>query len=258
MKKQRLYPGVVILFHLTMATHTALSQSPLDLPTPESRAGYLPGELRGDPSQTRHRPPVSRTPRPVGKGRFDPSRDRWTSNPFDRNLRATPSPSRYLKRNSDSVRIAWERQFGSQQVPGRDNGTAVATDVFGNVYVTGSGWAALHVVKLRQGAEDLRSHDTFSLLQNYPNPFNSTRTVRYFLARPANVTLKIFDILGREVETLISADHDAGVHEITWGNEKLSNGVYFFRLVAGSLPRRKEWCSCDSIRCVLSEKPSLC
>ena len=119
----------------------------------------------------------------------------------------------------------------------------IFVDFFGNIYLAGTkagtGWATLHVVKLRQGAEASPFRDTFSLLQNYPNPFNSTTTVRYVLPRPANVTLKLFDILGREVETLISADHDAGVHEITWGNQKLPSGVYFFRLTGDSFAETK-------------------
>ena len=74
----------------------------------------------------------------------------------------------------------------------------------------------------------------FSLEQNYPNPFNLTTAISYQLSAVSNVTLKIFDVLGREVETLINANQTAGSYEVTFNAANLPSGVYFYKIEAGS------------------------
>ncbi len=73
---------------------------------------------------------------------------------------------------------------------------------------------------------------TFSLYQNYPNPFNPTTVISYDLPGISYVTLKIYDILGRNVTTLVSANQSAGSHSITFTGRGLPSGVYFYRLSA--------------------------
>lgn len=72
----------------------------------------------------------------------------------------------------------------------------------------------------------------FILQQNYPNPFNPTTTIEYSLAHEMNVSLKLYDILGREVMTLAEAKQNAGAHRITVNAEHLSSGTYFCRMKA--------------------------
>lgn len=78
----------------------------------------------------------------------------------------------------------------------------------------------------------------FALSQNYPNPFNPTTIINYQLAEHSQVTLKIFDILGREVATLVNEEKPAGKYEIEFDshsdkNQNLSSGIYFYQLKAG-------------------------
>ena len=68
-----------------------------------------------------------------------------------------------------------------------------------------------------------------TLLQNFPNPFNPTTTITYELPRAANVSLRIFDVLGREVATLANELKEAGRHRSTW-TANVSSGIYFYRL----------------------------
>lgn len=75
----------------------------------------------------------------------------------------------------------------------------------------------------------------FSLAQNYPNPFNPSTTIRYELALASDVKLKVFDILGREVATLVSAKQAAGNYAAQFNASRLSSGVYFYQLKAGGL-----------------------
>ena len=73
----------------------------------------------------------------------------------------------------------------------------------------------------------------FGLSQNYPNPFNPSTTISYTLDAKARTSLKVFDILGREVANLIDEEQGAGHHAITWDAGRLSSGIYFYRLTAG-------------------------
>jgi probable HAF family extracellular repeat protein len=73
----------------------------------------------------------------------------------------------------------------------------------------------------------------FALAQNYPNPFNPTTKIRYSVPQSSNVMIKVFDILGNEIETLVNEEKPVGTYEITWNAESLPSGIYFYRLSAG-------------------------
>jgi len=74
----------------------------------------------------------------------------------------------------------------------------------------------------------------FALHQNYPNPFNPETNISFDLPVNAFVTLKVFNLIGQEVATIVSGELEAGKHSYTIGKEKLgmSSGVYFYRLQA--------------------------
>ncbi|MEE9448995.1 MAG: ScyD/ScyE family protein [Ignavibacteriaceae bacterium] len=77
----------------------------------------------------------------------------------------------------------------------------------------------------------------FVLQQNYPNPFNPTTTIRYSLPSSRHVALKIYDILGREVITLVNELQAAGNYNIKFDAIKLSSGLYFYKITAGSFSK---------------------
>lgn len=72
----------------------------------------------------------------------------------------------------------------------------------------------------------------FRLEQNYPNPFNPTTTIEFALPQGSAVTLKLYDILGREVATLADKELGAGVHTVVFDAHHLASGVYFYRMRA--------------------------
>ena len=72
----------------------------------------------------------------------------------------------------------------------------------------------------------------FALGQNYPNPFNTRTVINYNLPNKAYVTLDIYDMLGRKVETLLSIEQTAGVHSVEWNAGNYASGLYFYKLEA--------------------------
>jgi hypothetical protein len=80
----------------------------------------------------------------------------------------------------------------------------------------------------------------FSLSQNYPNPFNPSTTISFSLLSKSFVTLKVFDILGREVATIVSEEMPAGSYSRQWNAAKMSSGIYFYRLQAGAFTETKK------------------
>jgi hypothetical protein len=73
----------------------------------------------------------------------------------------------------------------------------------------------------------------YSLRQNYPNPFNPSTTIEFTLPTSEFVTLKIFNILGEEVTTLVNDKLQAGVHTYQFEGSNLASGVYMYRIEAG-------------------------
>ena len=82
--------------------------------------------------------------------------------------------------------------------------------------------------------------NTFSLSQNFPNPFNPSTTIKYRVKETSKVQLKVFNILGNEVETLVSGLKPAGNYEVTWNAVNLPSGIYFYQLRAGSFTDTKK------------------
>jgi hypothetical protein len=78
------------------------------------------------------------------------------------------------------------------------------------------------------------SANEFALGSNYPNPFNPETVIPYALPVRADVSLRVFDILGRQVALLSSGVQEAGVHSVTWNAATMSSGLYFCRLEAKS------------------------
>ena len=83
-------------------------------------------------------------------------------------------------------------------------------------------------------------HKNFRLDQNYPNPFNPSTAIVYTIPVRSDVSIKIHDILGKEVATLVNTSKDAGTHEVLFNAENLSSGLYIYTLQAGSFNASKK------------------
>ncbi len=107
-----------------------------------------------------------------------------------------------------------------------------------NLYGFFSGSPIIIIYKSRPNGFDSRNNgitQNYSLHQNYPNPFNPTTTIEYEIPESAFVTLRVFDVLGREVTTLVNAQQSPGKHTRTFDASRFASGVYFNRLEARTL-----------------------
>lgn len=138
-------------------------------------------------------------------------------------------------------------QDGNVYVAGHFTGTAT----FDDTTISGHGDRDFFVVKIASDGNITGTTDDkniayrFSLSQNYPNPFNPTTEIQYALPSSARITIKVYNILGQLVRTLVDAEQNAGLHTTTWNGtnetgETVSSGVYVLRLEAegASLSRK--------------------
>lgn len=81
----------------------------------------------------------------------------------------------------------------------------------------------------------------YSLYQNYPNPFNPSTTINYSIPKTANVTIKIYDVLGNEIKTLVESEQTAGNYSLVLNASSFASGVYFYRIKANEFTATKKF-----------------
>jgi hypothetical protein len=80
----------------------------------------------------------------------------------------------------------------------------------------------------------------YSLEQNYPNPFNPSTMIRYTLPVSGRVAVRVYNILGQVVATLVDGTQNAGTYDVSFSASALSSGVYFYRIESGSFEAVKK------------------
>ncbi|HSW56357.1 MAG TPA: YCF48-related protein [Ignavibacteriaceae bacterium] len=111
-----------------------------------------------------------------------------------------------------------------------DNNKLLVVGLEGMVLGTINGGGTTSVEDISNGEIPVN----FTLYQNYPNPFNPSTTIQFSLPKSGDVTLKIYDILGREVATLLNETKNAGSYSVTFNASGLSTGIYFYQLSVGN------------------------
>ena len=111
-----------------------------------------------------------------------------------------------------------------------------------NSFSSNSFWnyAALLVILMPSVDDDVNGTKDFNLSQNYPNPFNPSTKISWQSPVSSLQTLKIYDVLGNEVATLVNEFRNAGSYEVDFDASKLSSGVYFYKLQAGDFVQTKK------------------
>jgi len=107
--------------------------------------------------------------------------------------------------------------------------------------VTSSGGIAMYnatLIGITGNQNEIPS--SYALMQNYPNPFNPTTTIRFSIPKSGVATLKVYNILGKEVATLFDGNLTAGSYNINWNASSYASGVYFYRLQSGDFVQTKK------------------
>ncbi|MCI0472584.1 MAG: T9SS type A sorting domain-containing protein [Ignavibacteria bacterium] len=131
----------------------------------------------------------------------------------------------------------------SPVIPGAVNNQLTGSRIF-NEYITlylirSNGSVAKYTEMIEDYATG-KNLDVYKLLNNYPNPFNPTTTIRFELPKNEFVTLKVYDMTGREVANLVNETRVAGTHQVMWNASGLPSGTYFYKLSAGSFSEVKK------------------
>jgi hypothetical protein len=113
-------------------------------------------------------------------------------------------------------------------IVGRDSLVSTVTDSNGN----SSEFSVIEIITKLKMLQSNERPENFNLAQNYPNPFNPTTTIQFDLPKISEVSLKVFNILGEKVTTLVSDKLSAGSYSYEWDASNLASGVYLYRLVA--------------------------
>jgi len=141
---------------------------------------------------------------------------------------------------TDDALIGLENIWGTKGISYRNNGAG--GPIFGSplALMFGKNNQVLPVELIESGIVD-----DYKLEQNYPNPFNPSTTIRYNILESGRVTLKIYDLLGREIKTLVNENQINGKYQVLWNGENnfgsnVSSGVYFYQLKAGDFIQTKK------------------
>ncbi|MBE2216658.1 MAG: SBBP repeat-containing protein [Ignavibacteria bacterium] len=148
-----------------------------------------------------------------------------------------------IKYNSSGTQL-WATRYDGPGTGGVDGAVSVAVDASFKVYVAGLSFGSnsntydFAVVKYLQTGTSGRTLNElpaeFDLTQNYPNPFNPSTTIKFALPVGGVTTLKVYDIAGKEIASLVETDLEAGYHEVNFNASELASGVYFYRITSGS------------------------
>jgi uncharacterized delta-60 repeat protein len=147
-----------------------------------------------------------------------------------------------IKYNNNGV-LQWSVFYDNNLPNSNHYGVKVSTDTLGNIYVTGysqgtgTGYDITTIkysdlTNIQKSTNDIPKE--FKLCQNYPNPFNPITNIRYDIPKNIFVTIKIYDLLGREIKTLVNEFKNAGSYLVSFNASEFASGIYFYRIQSGS------------------------
>ena len=140
---------------------------------------------------------------------------------------------------STDAGLSWSNQYFSNTNEGMNSicfindNTGFCCGMSGNVYITTNGG-----VRVENISTEVPS--AYSLGQNFPNPFNPTTNIKFSIVNSGDVKLVVYDIQGREVQTLVNESLKPGTYEAAFDGSALNSGVYFYKLITGNFTETKK------------------
>ena len=120
---------------------------------------------------------------------------------------------------------------------------SIYSNVSFSMYGKVEGYCVRCVKDIAVGVDDRNKSELpkeFFLLQNYPNPFNPQTKISYSVPKESFITLKVYDLLGREVATLVNEKKPVGEYSVPWNADNVPSGIYFYKLSAGDFIQTKK------------------
>lgn len=139
--------------------------------------------------------------------------------------------------NPFDKRIFWTQQMGFYCSP---IDTMIKTFLFNGNHGSGYSIAICYDSSLISSVEEPLISNSYKLFQSYPNPFNPSTSIRYSIISRQLVQLKVYDMLGNEIATLVNEEKPAGNYEVTFNASALSSGIYFYQLKSGTYVETKK------------------
>jgi len=155
----------------------------------------------------------------------------------------------WLVKTDSNGDTTWTKKLGGFS---HDKGTSVEQISDGGYIVTGYGRLPgsfrEDILLVRFDPEDPTSVDdiesinvsSYNLEQNYPNPFNPTTNIQFGVSSKQFVSLKVYDVLGNEIATLVDEEKPRGSYEVNFNATELTSGIYFYQLIAGTFVQTKK------------------
>jgi N-acetylneuraminic acid mutarotase len=150
----------------------------------------------------------------------------------------------------DPVTDTWDITLPDMPFNSLDPGQAIVDN---KIYIisgtpdwqSSDGWVWQFTPPISDVEHEFTSLTEFALEQNYPNPFNPSTKIKYSVTQSSNVTIKVFDVLGNEIETLVNEEKPTGTYEVTFDSHSgevrnLPSGIYFYQLKAGDYVNTKK------------------
>lgn len=130
----------------------------------------------------------------------------------------------------------------NQRVSGTNNDLFCITFLKNNQFYISGEWETILTGDIVTSVNEFQNVNPtkFELFQNYPNPFNPTSTIKYAIPKASLVTIKIYDILGNEIATLVNEEKSAGSFEVEFDASNFSSGIYFYQMQAGNFTETKK------------------
>nr|HMS35287.1 SBBP repeat-containing protein [Ignavibacteria bacterium] len=145
--------------------------------------------------------------------------------------------------------VLWDKSFHVYNDLEFDEGAFVGIDKNNNIYIAGIHDDYAHsknlygLLKYSQGVGitniSTEIPDNYNLYQNYPNPFNPKTIISYEIPVHSKVTLKVYDISGKVINTLVNENQSAGMYEADFDGSNLASGVYYYKITAGNFNQTK-------------------
>ncbi len=168
----------------------------------------------------------------------------WTDLATKADNGATRSDNLFVPQEGMRIPIDFEINNVSPGATQRDGQLDYSSAANGNSWSNVAVWTYTWVGnkwEVTTGVTDRnQTVNSYRLDQNYPNPFNPATSIQYSIMKPGKVALKVYDILGREVATLVNQYQAAGSYTINFDASRLSSGVYFYRIQSGSFQSVKK------------------